>query len=115
MTVTTFGETRNNDLYLDSSGNLAVVTGLMAVLTLCRAAMQTQFGECVLDLTRGVPTDATVWSSWLPAQFEAASRALLATIAGVVSVKSFTITRAAHVMHYTAEIETIYGTCAING
>ena len=98
----------NNDIYLDANGNLAMVTGLDAVAQDCLNAMKAQLGEMPLALTRGVPTDATIWSRYLPAQFEAASRALLLTVPGVVSVKAFDVTRAGNVASYVATIQTIY-------
>lgn len=103
----------NNDLFADSSGNLALVSGTDATRQDCETVMRCQAGECVLNLQRGVPTAATIWDEWLPKQFEAAARAQLLTVPGVVSIQSFTLTRLGNVATYVAEILTIYSPTAI--
>ena len=54
MTMT-FAVDTDNDLFLSSAGNIAISTGLQAVLEDCEHAMKTVLGECVLDIERGSP------------------------------------------------------------
>lgn len=107
--------TRNNDVLIGRDGNLAFVSGLDAVVQNCRSIMQTNLGECALDTTRGVPLFGAVFDRLNPQQFEAAGRAALAAIAGVVSVKSFTVGRRGAVTTYAATIQTLFGDGEVNG
>lgn len=101
--------TANNDLTLGPDGNLAFVVDLAAVVQNCKSAMQTQLGEIALNTTRGTPTFDTAFLAWNPAQFEVAARAMLLSVAGVVAVTAFSVTRGQNVMSYTATIQTVYG------
>ncbi len=105
----------NNDIYLDSDGNLAIKTDLEAILQNCRTAVQVWKGECVLNLTRGLPYEEKVFERIQSAQFEAAARALLLTVDGVNSVPSFTITTEKNTLSYTATLDTDYGSTTLNG
>lgn len=107
--------TLNNDILLGADGNLAFVSGLDAVIQNCRSVMQTRLEECALNITRGLPFFGAAFDRLNPAQFEAAGRAMLATITGVISVKTFQVTRNGVVMNYAATIQTIYGDGEVNG
>lgn len=111
--MTSIATNANNDIYLDANGNLAMVTGLDAVVQDCEHVMKAQLGEMPLALDEGVPTLTTIWASWKPAQFEAYARAMLLSVPGVVAVTAFTLTRAAGVASYVAEIQTIYSEQAV--
>lgn len=101
----------NNDFTLDATGNLATVSGLQAVIVLCKQAAQAQLGELVFDQTRGVPAQATVFSG-APnlAQYEAAIRAALQSVQDVTKVLSVTVKQSGGTLFYTATIQTPYGT-----
>lgn len=113
-TPTTLATDRNNDLYLDEAGNIAIASGLDAVTLDCKAAMETRLGECVLDTTLGIPMFETVFLSYQPAQFQAAARKALVSVTGVTGVNAVNITRSGGVMRYVAEISTIFGVTAIS-
>lgn len=113
--MTSIATNANNDIFVDSSGNLAMVTGLAGVEQDCEHAMKTQLGEVVLNLQQGVPTDATIWSIYKPLQFEAAARATLLAVQNVLAVTAFSIDRINGVAVYTADIETAFGATAIQG
>lgn len=115
--MTSFATNANNDIYLDATGNLAMVTGIDAVKQDCEHIIKAQLGEMPLALDQGVPTLTTIWADWRPAQFEAYARKMLLSVPGVVAVKGFTLTRAAGVASYLAEIQTIYSDqpLALNG
>ena len=109
MTMT-FAVDTDNDLFLNGAGNIAIATGLQAVLENCAHAMKTVLGECVLDIERGIPDFQTVWYSRakLP-QFNFAAVLALRAVAGVVAVKSFNSGYVDDRLVYQATIITIYG------
>lgn len=105
-----------NDLYISSTGSLAVVAGLDAVMEACQQAAQAQRGEMLYDLTRGIPTLDTVWrGSPKVAQFKAFLRRALMAVADVIEVSSITTRVADNTLSYSATIRTIYGTGVLNG
>ena len=79
------------DIYLDASGNLAMVTDEAAVSQNCIEAMKVRLGECVLNTLRGLPYFQAIWNNWRPAQFIAAARAQLLTVPNVIAVTAFTL------------------------
>ncbi len=103
-----------NDLIVDALDSLSVLTGLTAVAADCRSAMQAQLGEMVYAQDRGIPTLATIWNQYNPAQFEAAGRRALLRIADVTGVESIAVVRDSGVVRYTATIRTIYGETVVN-
>lgn len=110
-----FAMNSNNDMYIGTDGNLAIVSDIDAVMQNCRSAMQAQLGEMQFDTARGMPNRATVYDTYNPVQFTAAGRTTLAAVEGVVSVVNFTVQRSGDTLNYSATIKTIYGTGAING
>ena len=106
----------NNDLYLDSSNNIAVATGQEAIRQACLTACQTQLGECVLEIGRGLPNFQLIWvgspnySAW-----QSYLVSTLLSVDGVISVKEVTINHQGNVLIYTATIETQFGTLVLSG
>lgn len=108
----------NNDLYLDNNGNIAIVTGLTAVMQSCQQAAQTLLGEMVLQTNQGIPYFQVVFTG-VPnvAQFEAALRTAFLAVPGVTQVASIDIIQTGdpdsaepfNALSYTATIDTIYG------
>ena len=105
----------NYDMFLGTDGHIAMVSGLDAVEQNCRSALSVRLGECVLDLTRGMPFFEAAFNNFNPAQYEAAGRMFLLTLAGVTAVKSFVVTRDGSTFKYRAEISTVYGDGVVNG
>lgn len=98
----------DNDIYLDSSGNLAMVMDEDAVKQDCEHAMKAQLGEMFIQPTSGMPTREDVFSNNAFIKWEVIGRRTLANIAGVQRVKSFTVTIAGDQFFYVAEIITVY-------
>lgn len=111
----TLASDANNDLVLDRAGNVLIATGRDAVAYNCKTAIQAQRGEMMFAVDKGMPTAATAWDRYNPIQFEAAARTILRAVPGVVGVDSFTVSRAADRLVYTATIRTIYGGVTVNG
>lgn len=104
--MTSFATDSNNDLFLGPDNNLAMVDGVAECAQNTKAAVECQFGECVLDLSRGVPTDATVWSRYRPMQFAAYAKKMIAGVLHVTGVKSFNQKKIGDQLFYTATYTT---------
>jgi hypothetical protein len=107
---------KNNDMYIDANGNLAIVFGLQATLQACAQAAKAQLGEMVLATDQGIPYFQQVWIG-VPnlQQFEAALRSAFLGVSGVIEVVSLSLSQTSNTLSYTAVIRTIYGAGAING
>lgn len=101
---------RNGDIYLDTSGNLAIVSGIQACEQNCQTAMLAMQGEMMYAMENGMPYAQTAWDNYDPDMFEAAARLVLNAVQDVVSVISFTQQLNGNSLSYTAVIQTIYGT-----
>jgi len=115
MTVT-FGTNSQNDIFIGGDGNLAIYSGIDAVLYACATASKAQLGEMVLAIKQGIPNFQTIWvgtpnyplwTSYL--------RKTLQGVLGVKEVKSIELFRVENTLKYTATIVTQFGTGVING
>jgi hypothetical protein len=113
--MTTIAENSNRDIFTDANHNLALVVGIDEVAQNCKAAMEVVLKECVLDLQHGMPYDETMWSTYLPRQFEAAGRKTLLAVGGVTGVLSFAVQRSGDVASYRASIQTSRGAITVQG
>lgn len=114
MTVT-FLTDGNNDLQMNT-GTLRIVSGLEAVLLICRHCALAILGEMIFAKQNGMPYFETVWNgSPATAPFEAAFRARIAQIDGVESIEELVTEQVGDRMQYSALIRTIYGTGTLNG
>lgn len=104
----TIAEDDNNDMYLDNTGNIAMFNGVQALEVQCKAALEAQLNEMVLQTNQGMPTLQAVFQNMNLQQYVAAGRARLTAITGVVQVSSFTISISGNKLFYTADILTIY-------
>lgn len=104
-----------NDIYIDGGGLLAIRRELAALAQCCETAIQAQRGEMVYAADQGMPMMATAFMDYDPQGFEAAARAILRTIPGVLEVVAFNVSRADGALRYTAVILTVYGEAPISG
>lgn len=105
----------NNDLVV-SGRSLIVSVDLEAVLLVCAHCAKAILGEMVFAKNQGMPYFETVWvGAPSSAPFEAAFRARIAQVEGVVSIDELTVEQVGDVMQYAATITTAYGTGTING
>ena len=111
----TFGTDSNNDLYIAENGNLAVLSGLPAVVGACQTASKAQLGEMVLANQLGIPNFQAVWVG-APnyGVFQAYLQRTLLSIPGVTEVKSLELRTQNNVLNYTAEIVSEFGTSEIS-
>jgi hypothetical protein len=115
MTAISLALDENLDLYLDSNGNIATVTGIFAVEQDCDCTMRARLGEMIYQTNTGIPYLQTAFQTSNPQQFKAAGISALEAVPDVVSVVSFDATVVGKTLDYVAEIESIYGNRFING
>jgi hypothetical protein len=114
--VITLAEDTNNDLTLGLDGNLALASGVDAVMQVLRSACETQRGELIYDVAAGIPNFEVVWGGTPNlAQMEAALRATALQVGGVLGVESITSEAVGGVAKYTLTVRTQYGQGAVNG
>lgn len=112
----TFATGKQNDLVIDGTGALSIVSDLAAVEEVCRGRMETRLNEMIFQFDEGVPFSQTTWMGTPNLQaFEASSRQILQDIENVVQVSSFTTRMNGTVLSYDATIETVFGQVIING
>ena len=106
----------NNDIYLASSGSLAVAEGEKALVQQLEHVMQSLFGEMIHHADRGLPYEQCVWGGTPNLrQFEAFARAALQKEEGVNSVVSLIVEKQGEVLVYRATLQTVFGEVTING
>ena len=106
----------NRDIYLDSTGRLAVATGQQAVLQACEHAAYALRGQMVLNADGGIPDFTLIWNGNPNlSQYEAALRASWLAVDGVQSIVSFNSVNSGNIVSYEAVIQTIYGSGSLNG
>jgi hypothetical protein len=111
----TLGVDDNNDIYIDGAGNLAVVTGVVAVLQTCEHVVKAILKEMVFAQDQGMPYFETVWNGTPSTDpFEAAFRLRIAQVPDVTGIEDLEINQVADRFVYTATIATIYGTGTIS-
>lgn len=113
---TMFAVDENDDLYLDDAGNIAIVTGLEAVLQNCAHAVKAQLGEMVLQTDQGMPDFQVIWNgNPNVSQFEASLREIILAQPNVISISELTTVINNNILSYTITIVTDFGEGAING
>lgn len=116
MTTTLALSAGTNDLYLDASGNLAVISGLPAVEQCCATASKAQLGEMILETILGIPNFETIWvgspnySLWQSYLITALNNVL-----GVNEVSSIAFSSESGALSYTATIASQFGPAEIQG
>lgn len=114
--TSTFGTNSQNDIYLGPDGNLVVLGGLPAIIAACETASKAQLGEMILSVNAGIPNFQTIWiGSPKLATYESYLRRTLSGISGVNRVAQLTLSHAADVLSYQAQIETDFGSGIVNG
>lgn len=103
-----------HSLYLDAAGNLALVDNLEACLQDCKTAMLAQRAEMIYAMDEGIPYRQTSWDQYRPAQFEAAARAAVLAVPGVIRIDSFAFSFSNNVFSYVVVIVTDWGAGGIS-
>lgn len=109
----TFQTDRNNDLVI-SDGNLTVLSGLDAVISASRHYAQTLHGEMIHSVPDGVRMFDTAFNQPRIALFKNELRRRIMQVPDVISVPDVDVRVSGENLLYSATIETIYGSGAIN-
>ncbi len=116
--VKTLAVDKNNDLYLDSNGNLSVVTELEAVLQSCAQSVKAITGQLLFNTERGMPNFKTIWdgdgAQNIP-QYEAAWREIVKSNPDVKEILQLEFTQEDNQLKYVSLILTTFGIGRING
>ena len=108
----------NNDIFLDSNGNLALCKDIEAVKTAVSCATKTNYGEIVLNTNLGVPyfttiftahPDIELWKSYMQEAILSIPKVL-----GIPYFKTY-IDYQKSLLKYAVVISTEYGEAEING
>lgn len=110
-----FATNASND-FLIAGRSMVIAQDVEAVLLVCQHCAKAILGEMVFAQEQGMPYFQTVWVGHpTTAPFEAAFRARIAQVAGVVAIEELTTAQTGDTMTYRAVISTVYGTGTING
>lgn len=108
----------NNDIYVDSNGNLALCRDIEAVKIAVSCATKTNYGEIVLNTTLGVPyfetiftahPDIELWKSYMKEAIMSIPKVL-----GITAFKTY-IDYQKSLLKYAVVINTEYGEAKLNG
>lgn len=112
----TIATNENNDIFLDSKGNLALKTEIEAIGNVSVNAVKTLRGEMSLDTTIGVPYFDTIFSTPPEIElFQAYVTDTLNRLDGVNRLTAYTYEQNNGFYSYKAKLDTIYGEVIING
>lgn len=106
----------NNDIYLDSSGNLAMKTDIEALGDILVNKSQTNQGELLYNSESGIDFFNTVFSSpAYPDLFQNQLLNQLENTEGVERISNYQAEQKNNTYSYTANIQTQYGEVILNG
>ena len=109
-----FSLNSNNDIFMNSSGNIDLSSGINAIVYNCQNATQAQLGEMIFNQNQGLPNFETVWTGTPDiALWQAYLQQTIQNVVGVTTINSLTINSSKNILSYTANIETIYGNATI--
>lgn len=107
---------KDNDLYINSSGNLAIGEGLEAAANVSKNAVLVNYGECEYNTTVGVPYFDTIFNDFpLIDLFQAAIIRVLENLNFVQRTYNFNYQEKNGVFSYSVTEKTDLGDIQING
>ena len=108
--TTTLQTDSANDIFLDANGNIAIATGLQAVLQQCEEAVTTLRSELIYQTDRGVDYENTVFKgSPNVVAFNRQARRQILSVVGVIEISMFQSNVVGDTLEYRAEIVTTFG------
>ena len=112
----TIARDANCDLFLDSDGNIALVSGKNAYAQIVNAKMRTTVGEMMLNMDGGLPYFQTVFAdSDLIPIWQAEGTDMVTSLPFVKSIIAFNCEVEGNVLKYELKIETDEGNIEVNG
>lgn len=116
--MTSIDLNENNDIYVDSNGNLALCRDIQAVKVSVSCGTKTNFGEIVLNTNLGIPYFETIFTAHPDIElWKAYMKEAIMRVPKVLSIVAFKhiIDYQKSLLRYTVVINTEYGTEVING
>ena len=105
-----FAENSKRDIYANSRNQIAFLTESEAVAQLVKSSIELQAGELIYNTSKGMPTDATVWSGTPNLlQFDFFAKKQIRSVNGVESIISFKSEIVGDKVRYETTVKTIYG------
>ena len=112
----TIGTNQNNDIYIDTSGNLAILTDINALANVSKNAILTTQGEPQYNQESGIPYFETIFCDTPKIDlFQAAQIATLENLENVNRVEEYKYSQANNIFSYSVKIDTTFGEIEING
>ena len=112
QTIGTIG--RDNDLYLDGFGNLAMREDADALANIVKNRQQTVTGELQYNVTAGMPYFTTVWTQPRDLRiFESFMVTDAESVPGVRHVNTFAAEVNGDVLRFDMNISTIFGDVSV--
>lgn len=106
----------NNDIYLNSTGKIAIGVDIYALNSACKTAAQAQQGEMPLAQEQGIPNFDVTWTGGPRiALFELFLREAIEDVEGVIKISDLSTNVSNNVLEYSAEIKTEYGSTSVQG
>ena len=106
----------SNDIYLTSSGNLAIDTDINAMGDIFVNKSQTRKGELLYDTEKGIDFFNTIFNSpSYPELFQNEVITQLEDTQATQKITSYESEQNNNVYSYTVKIQTDYGEIALNG
>ena len=114
--ISTVARDENCDMYIDGTGQFAMVYGKDAYAQIINAKMRTTLGEMQLAMQKGIPYFQTVFAdrSYLPVWQDEVEK-MIRELPFVIEISSCDCNYEGGVLKYTMEIETDSGMVEING
>lgn len=107
---------KNNDIYINASGNIAFTDGLEAAANVCKNAVLVNYGECQYNTDNGVPYFDTIYNDFpLIDLFQAAIVRVLDNLSFVQRTSNFEYKQEQKTFLYTVKIQTDIGDITLNG
>ena len=107
---------KENDIYLDANGNLAIKTDLEALGDILINKSETNKGELLFNQPKGIDFFNTIFSNpAYPSLFQNQLLNQLENTQSVIQINDFTAKTAKDVYSYTANIQSEYGELTLNG
>ena len=107
---------KDNDIYMDASGNLAIGEGLTAGANISKNAVLVTLGECEFNTTKGIPYFETIFADYpLIDLFQAAIIRTVESLPFVNRASNFQYSINNGVFSYSVKENTNLGDIIING
>ncbi len=112
----TIATDKNNDLFIDAGGSIAIVSDIDALANISKNAVLTNRGELTYNVQFGIPYMNTIFADVANTDiFQASIIQTLESLDGVERISSFAFEINNGIYSYQVEETTEFGTVVLNG